>query len=234
MRTRLLPIFILAALAAGCERPHAPASVGSALPPPPDTSVAQAVPAGGSPLAAPASVAVAAPAKVPASAVAAAAPGAAAAPSKTSTPAAAAQAPRNDPRWRDVDPAELASDPSIAAFEAEQRKRDAELMARDAAEATARAAGGDDGRDDRDDPRFDDPRYAPEVLDPFARGPYDDERGRAPYRDGPYGDAPPPYDEDDGYYDPRMDEAPYDPRLDDYDPRLDDGYDPRYEDDYRR
>ncbi len=218
MRALLLPVLLLAAAGAACDRPRAPSprQAGSALPSPSGSDAAQS--------ASVASVAASAPADVPVTAL------------DAGKPAAAAKAPRSDPRWRDVDPNELAvaRDPALAAFEEAQRKRDAELMARDAAEADARPREYAPEYEDRAYAEAPAERYPPEDREP--RSPYEDEdpyarqgRGPSPYEDGPYGGRPLPPEAG-----PWDEPAPYEDEMDPYDPGYEDEYDPRLEDDYRR
>lgn len=224
MRPLVLPLLLLAATA--CSRSHAPAPGASAKPAGP--SIADVVPAGGAP--------------APAASLATAAPVAVDATGKTE-PEAAVAADKADPRWQDVDPNTLGGrdEGEMAKFLAEQRRRDAELMARDAEEAKARVAGGredasqaderdpgDEQRDryagdgryegERDDSRYDDRGYDPrDDMRDYEQGPYGGLPPEdAPYDDGEY-DEQPPYDED------------YPPPDEDDDPRYDPGYDPRYD-----
>ena len=225
MRPLILPLVLLAA--AACSRSHAPATGASAKPAGPDDSIAQMVPAGGAP--------------APAASVATPAPVAVDATGKTE-PEAAVAADKADPRWQDVDPNTLGGrdESEMAKFLAEQRRRDAELMARDAAEAKSRVGDGrEDGRAVDDDARGDESdRYAGEDRYGDARDDgRDDERGYDPrddardYEQGPYGGMPSedaPYDE--GEYDELPpDDGDYPAEDDDYDPRYDPGYDPRYD-----
>lgn len=176
MRQWCLPVLAFALAACGRETaPHPSAT--SALPPPPGMAVAQAAP--------PLSVA----------------PPAQAITEVAAAPAAALSAPRNDPRWRDVDPAELETeakiDPALANFQEEQKKRDAELLAQDSQAAQQHRE--DDARGDRyarEEDRYE--RYAgeDERYDGYAR---EDERyaregdryaGNERYRDDSrYGDS---------------------------------------------
>jgi hypothetical protein len=195
----LLLCSLLLALAA-CSRSHAPPSASSPGAKPAD--IAQAVPAGTGPAPAPAaSIDAAAPVAVDA------------ATGKPEPPP-----DKSDPRWKDVDPNTLGgrSEEEMAKFLAEQRKRDAELMARDAAEAKSRVAAGPlpaegderraDARDDRRyvDERYADERYADEryAEDRYAEDRYAEDR----YAEDRYADP-----REDGRYDPREDER-YDPR----------------------
>jgi hypothetical protein len=237
-----LPLLTLVLLASACSREPAPRqAASSALPPSPDASIAQSVPAGGAP--------------APSTSVSPA--GAA---STADVPAAALAAPRQDPRWRDVDPAELAAgaapavgkDPALESFQEEQRRRDAELMAQDAGEAERHAArGGDDFRRDGGrvgQDRYDDSeRVAGETRDwrdseryrryAERRERYRGEQGRYPdpRRDDRHadderysGEAEYPPEEMDPYAQPEpWDEIPEGPEPDE-------DYDPRYEDPYRR
>jgi len=239
MRQWYLPLVLLSV--AACSRAPAPAAhlAGSAPPPPPDAAAAQAQP---SPAA---SVRTGQSAKVSGPA---------------SAPAAALNAPRQDPRWRDVDPAELAdakpADPALAKFQDEQHRRDQQLMAQDAEEA-ARQADRGDGRVAREDERYDegtdrdayrgDGRYAGDERersdDRYGGDPrYAARReSRARERAQAYGDG-----RDEGYYrdDPyaRQDDYPPPPEDDGYygdepeemGPPPDEDYDPRDYDPYRR
>ena len=224
----LLLCSLLFALAA-CSRSHAPASTSSPGAKPAD--VAQAVPAGTGPAPAPAaSIDVAAPVAVDA------------ATGKPEPPP-----DKSDPRWKDVDPNTLGgrSEEEMAKFLAEQRKRDAELMARDAAEAKSRVAAGPlpaegderraDARDDRRyvderyaDERYADPRYAEDrYADPREDGRYDPRDEPRDYEDSAYGVDPEdeaPWDE--GAYDEPLpyEDEDYPPPDEDYDPRYDPGY----------
>ena len=239
---RRLPLLSLIVLAAACSRAPAPShATSSALPPPPDSSIAQAVPAG------------AAPAQ-PAGAPARAAP--------PDSPKAALSAPRNDPRWRDIDPSELAGrgvspmphaaarDPALAKFQQEQERRDAQLMAQDARDAELQGGRGDDryARDDADPRDIRDERIAAsegrDWRDSERYRRYAERRARERGENG------------DGYYDPRRDDPRYrDDRYaseDDYPPEEmasdeppqpwdedagpppDEDYDPRYDDPYTR
>ena len=201
MRALSIPLLLLAV--AACSRSHAPAPAsGSALPPPPDAAIAQSVPAGGAP--------------APNGSVAAAASGGDAAAAKVEE--ALAPPDKSDARWHDVDPNTLGgrNEAQLAQFLAEQRKRDAELMQHDAAEAKERVASG--GEQDRGDGREDPRAYA-------------DER----YADERYAD--PREDRDDRYFDererlppnPRYGEPPYDEGEDEDYPPPDEDYDPRYD-----
>jgi hypothetical protein len=217
-----LAVLSLVVLAAACSREPAPRHAAtSALPPSPDSGIAQSVPAGGMP--------------APVSSVAAVQVGPA-----TAGPAAALSAPRSDPRWRDADVGEVAGeaakDPALAKFQEEQGRRDAELMARDAEEAqrqlgrgaadeSERIAGED--RDWRDSERY--RRYAE------RRARYRGEREagyRDPRDDGYAGDdrysgqGEYPPEEMDQYAQPEpWDEIPEGPQPDeDYDPRYEDPY----------
>lgn len=221
MRASLLFLLLLAT--AACNRSPAPGKSASvALPPPTNASVAQAVAAGGTPQ--PAAEAVLS-AAGPAAATLRPAPGAKPADSFGKRAPGGA-----DPRWRNIDPNLLPTtpDPALAEFQAEQKRRDAELMQHDAEEAeTVR----DDRarRDDRvvrDDPRYrEDPREDARYDD----GRYDDGRfddGR--YDDGRY-DPPPPYGGDERDFE---EPPPYFEGDEDFDPGLDEGYDPEEDDRY--
>jgi len=213
MRLSLLSLVLLAA---ACSREPAPsqAKATSALPPGPDASIAQAVPAGGVP----------APGVQPAGQ------------SDPGIPAAALAAPRNDPRWRDVNPSELPEapaevvagkekNPELSQFEDEQRRRDAELMAQDAEEAQRNA-----GRVDEREPR--DERYARDERERMAGDGgdwrdsdryrrYAEQRERYRGQDSrDAGDNDYPPDELDPYAQPEpWDEIPEGPEQDeDYDP----------------
>jgi hypothetical protein len=219
MRTAILPLVLLAVTA--CSRSHAPTPATSALASSPDSEIAASVPAGGAP--APTGTLVGTPAEG----------------ASTAAAIAASEAPpdKSDAHWADVDPNTLGGrdEKAMAAFQAEQRKRDAEMMQRDAAEANARTGSGrdedryadsgdarderderypqardEDPRDPRDDPRYDpreDPRYDPRDDE----GPYYGDMPQDPaYDDGPY--AEPPGDDEDEYPPPDDDEDPrYEP-----------------------
>jgi hypothetical protein len=149
---------------------------------------------------------------------------------------------KSDPRWQDVDPNTLGGrdENALAKFQAEQRKRDAELMAQDAREANSRVAGGEgrDDRRDRDEPyadeRYADERYADPREEERRYDPREDERRYDPREDErDYGDAAYGYDpadeapwEDEGAYDepPPYEDEDYPPPDEDYDPRYDPGY----------
>ena len=217
MRHACLPLLLLAATA--CSRSHAPSPAAGAPPPGTDASIAQTVPAGIGP--------------APAASLAGAAPVAVDATGKTE-PEVAASAPKSDPRWQDVDPNTLGGrdEDELAKFQAEQRRRDAELMKRDAEEANARVGDGRDQAQDRyagdasSDERYDEGRYDPRD-DASRYDPRDDERD---YDNGPYGGMPEdaPYDEGDYGDEPPYDDE-YPPPDEDYDPRYDPDYDPRYD-----
>jgi hypothetical protein len=180
MRHWYLPLVLLSV--AACSRESmAPRTFGTAPPPPPNTAVAQSAPA-----AAKAAAVTGLPLPPPAGS-AAVQPG--------PLPAATLSAPRKDPRWRDVDPAELAEagqaakakDPALERFQDEQQRRDAQLMAQDAEEAAHQGHRGDerDGDQYRGNDRYarGDDRYASE--DRYAG----DER----YGDYRYADGDPRY-----------------------------------------
>jgi len=223
MRLALLSLLLLAA--AACSRSHAPAQSAGAKPPGPDATIAQTVPAGTGP----ASIA-AAPVAVDA------------ATGKPELPP-----DKSDTRWQDVDPNTLGGrdEGEMAKFLAEQRKRDAELMAKDADEANSRVAEGapredrnERQADPRDPRRYADERYADErYADPREdERRYDPRDDRRDYQDGAYGYDPEdaaPWDE--GGYDepPPYEDEDYPPPDEDYDPRYDPDYDPAYERPYR-
>jgi len=229
MRLAFLPLLLLAATA--CSRSHAPSQAANG-PKNPDAAIAQSVPPGGAP--------------APAASLAGAMPVAVdAATGQPDTPP-----DKSDKRWQDVDPNTLGGrdENELAKFQAEQRKRDAELMAQDANEANSRVARGaprDEGADERyadsredryfdprddrreADDRYADDRYADRRGDDRRYDPRDDERDVGDYGDDGYGDLPP----DEGAWDESdYDEPPYD--EDDY-PPPDEDYDPRYERPYR-
>jgi hypothetical protein len=234
MRQWYLPLVLLSVAACSRES-HGPRSTVSAPPPPPGAMAAQSAPAAAA-AAAVTGVAVAKPD--------------AGAPRVGAVPAAALAAPRSDPRWRDVDPAELAradqgkaKDPALEHFQTEQQRRDAELMAQDAAEAARQARRGDEREDyaqgdernaqDRayrgDDERYrGDDRYAGDPR--YAERRASRERERAEDYDR--------YGRDGSGYDPRDpyagqdDYPPDDGAYEDAPP--DEDYDPRYEDPYQR
>jgi hypothetical protein len=242
MRQWFLPLLILSV--AACSQEGTPRAASSAAPPPPSAPAAQS-----SPAAAAAAGVMGVPAAKPVLG--------ATTPVPVDVAATALKAPRNDPRWRDVDPAELAKDDAPAkdtaldSFQQEQKRRDAELMAKDAEEAERYR----DGRADDGAPRDDD-RYA-QRDDPYARGEDRYAREGDRYRDDPrlaarrasrereraYGDDR--YAQDDSYargdryerqdqYPPQDEYDPYDdaPPQDDYEyPLEDEGY---YADPYQR
>jgi hypothetical protein len=161
----------------------APRSFGSAMPPPPDAATAQSGPAA-------ANKAAMTGVPAPKPAVAAAKPGA--------LPASALSAPRNDPHWRDVDPAELADadnaakakDPALEKFHDDQQRRDQQLMAQDAEEAARHADRGDDRY--RDDDRYarSDERYSPRADERYDDDGYGGDRYAG---DDRYADQDPRY-----------------------------------------
>jgi hypothetical protein len=205
----LLTASLLLGLAA-CSREPAPLlHAGSAMPPAPDSPVAQADPAS----------------TAPAASAAAPTPGLGvrdADPARPALGAPDAAVARDDSRWVDVDPNELAGagDPALADFQAQQRQRDAELMQRDAEEAGAigNAPSREPAQAQYPPAEYpqsgEDPRYrADEAPDPRDDGyDYPPEERDEEFGDGAF-DEPPPYDPDEDY-DPALDE-PYDPR-DDY------------------
>jgi len=234
-RIGLLLIPLLFAVTAGCSRSPTPATFGGAPTPP---GAAKSAAANDMP--------------APAATTKAVAP--------QDAPAAALAAPRQDPRWRELAPEELEvsaepetkQHPELAEFEAEQRRRDAELMAQDAEEAERQRDGGEriarDGYRDARDPRYTgregryrDPRDRRYEDDRYAgEGRYADESryGRDPYdRGGDYGDngdyegypQPPPVD----YYDPYEEPRPWD-EGEEQEPEPGEYYDPRYDEPYRR
>jgi hypothetical protein len=143
---------------------------------------------------------------------------------------------KSDTRWQDVDPNTLGGrdENELAKFQAEQRKRDAELMAQDAKEANSRvadAAARDDRRDGDEryaDERYADPREDERRYDPREDERYDPRDDRRDYEDSAYGYDPEdeaPW-EDEGAYDepPPYEDEDYPPPDEDYDPRYDPGY----------